>query len=128
MKIKTVYSKRGMALYLVLGVLVVTSIIASMFVNMMLSQTKLSTHQISRTHAFFAARLGMNYAIEMLSRNDTEWPPTGTYNRTICKSGCNKTEPNLPSNINNITISVGTPNTTTGIRPLNISVNYFQDI
>jgi Tfp pilus assembly protein PilX len=114
-----------MALYLVLAVLIVVVLVAGMFLNLVLSQTRLTHHQVTRTQAYFAARMGMNYAIEMLSRNDTEWPPTGTYNRTICKTaGCNKTEPDLPDSIRNVTIFVGDVNATTNTRPVNITIDY----
>jgi Tfp pilus assembly protein PilX len=117
-------SRSGMALYIVLSVLIVVSLVAGMFLNLILSQSTLTQHQVSRTQAYFAGRMGMNYAIEMLRQNDTNWPPTGVYNRTICRTGCTKNEPDLPAAINNITISVGPVDAATGIRPINVSVNY----
>jgi hypothetical protein len=117
-------ARSGMALYLVLCVLVIMVLVAGMFLNFVLSHGTLTQHQVSRTQAYFAARMGMNYAIEMLRQNDTNWPPNGTYSRTICKSGCDKNEADFPSSIKNITINVGDVNATTNIRPLNISVNY----
>jgi Tfp pilus assembly protein PilX len=120
-------SRKGMALYLVLTVLIVVVIIAGMFLNLVLSQGRLTHHQVSRTQAYFAARMGMNYAIEMLSRNDPQWLSTAAFNRTICSdaaAGCTKTEPNLPPSIRNVTIYVGDVAAGTNIRPLNVTVNY----
>jgi Tfp pilus assembly protein PilX len=120
-------SRKGMALYLVLTILIVVVLIAGMFLNLVLSQGRLTHHQVSRTQAYFAARMGMNYAIEMLSRNDPDWPSTGAYNRTICRlaaSACNKTEPDLPLSIRSVTVRVGDVNTTTNVRPLNVVVDY----
>ena len=119
-------ARSGMALYLVLAVLMVVTLVAGMFLNLILSQSTLTHHQVSRTQAYFAGRMGMNYAIEMLRQNDTDWPATGSYNRTICRTSglCNKTEPDLPAAIRNITIYVGDVDAATNIRPINISVNY----
>jgi Tfp pilus assembly protein PilX len=120
-------SRKGMALYLVLTILIVVILIAGMFLNLVLSQGRLTHHQVSRTQAYFAARMGMNYAVEMLSRNDSSWPSTGVYNRTICRaaaSACNKTEPDLPLSIRSVTVYVGDVNSTTNVRPLNITVDY----
>jgi Tfp pilus assembly protein PilX len=118
------HSRSGMALYLVLAVLMVVTLVAGMFLNLILSQSTLTQHQVSRSQAYFAGRMGMNYAIEMLRQNDTNWPDSGSYNRTICRTGCDKNEPDLPAAINNITISVGPVDATTKVRPINISVNY----
>lgn len=117
-------NRSGMALYLVLAVLIAVSLVAQMFLNLILSQSKLTYHQAARTQAYFAGRMGMNYAIEMLRNNDPSWPATGPYNRTICRSGCNKTEPDLPATIENITIFVDVFDINSGTRPLNITVNY----
>ncbi|MFA6384495.1 MAG: hypothetical protein WCY10_03900 [Candidatus Omnitrophota bacterium] len=118
-------SQKGMALYLVLAVLIVVVIIAGMFLNLVLSQARLTHHQVSRTQAYFAARMGMNYAIEMLSRNDPGWSSTSAFNYTICKSGtCDKNEPDLPPSIRNVTINVGDVEIGSNIRPLNITVDY----
>jgi hypothetical protein len=72
----------------------------------------------------------MNYAIEMLNRNETGWTSPDPFNVTMCRVGaCDKVESDLPSSINNITINVGniTDIGTTrcmGVRCLNITVDY----
>jgi hypothetical protein len=66
----------------------------------------------------------MQYALEMLDRNP-DWPGTGTKTFTICRSGCDKLEPDLPPSINNITIFVGDPNSgIQGTRTVNITVDF----
>lgn len=118
------HNRSGMALYLVLAVLIVVVLIAGSFLNFILSQSTLTQHQVSRAQAYYAARMGMNYAIEMLRQNDTNWNSNSSFNRTICRSGCDKNETDFPAAVNNITIFVGDVNITTNIRPINISVNY----
>ncbi len=118
--------RTGMALYLVLAVLIVTAIIAGMSLNLVLSQSRLTHHSVSRMQAYYAAKLAMNYAIEMLSQNDTTWSTPGNY--TICRLGCTKDEPDLPGSINNITVSIGDPGSgLNGTRKLDIVVRYEYD-
>lgn len=117
-----------MALYLVLAVLIITAIIAGMVLSLILSQSRLTHHTVSRVQAYYAARMGMNYAIEMLSNNDSVWSNSGTY--TICRSGCTHDEPDLPFSIKGITVAVGDEGSgLNGTRPLNVTVNYtYQEI
>ena len=121
-------NRKGMALYLVLAVLVVTAIVAGMFLNLILSNSRLTHHTVSRSQAYFAAKLGMNYAIEMLSHNEPGWTDATAFDRTICRPDrgpCDKEEPDLPAAINNITIHVGALGTgLLGTRDLNITVDY----
>jgi Tfp pilus assembly protein PilX len=122
-------NRKGMALYLVLGVLMVTVIVAGMFLNLVLSQSRLTHHTVSRTQAYYAARMGMTYAIERLSNgSDPDWPNSGEYHHHICRSGCDKNEPDLPLTIKDINISVSNNITTggfaNGTRHVNITVNY----
>ena len=129
-------NNRGMALYLVLGVLFLTIMLAQMFFNIVLSQASLSHHQVSRNQAFYAARLGMVYAIDRLSAGDPAWPGTGTYTHYICQSGGSPcVSPNnytiesaLPLTIQSIRIDVSNWSTASdvsnGTRPINVTVNY----
>lgn len=115
--------RSGMALYLVLAVLIVTFIVAGMSLNLVLSQSRLTHHSVSRVQAYYAAKLGMNYAIEMLSNNDTTWSSAGTY--TICRSGCTHNETDLPGSINDISVIVGALGSgLEGTRNLTVTVNY----
>jgi Tfp pilus assembly protein PilX len=122
-------NRKGMALYLVLAVLIVVVMVAGMFLNLVLSQSRLTHHQVSRSQSYFAARLGMNYAIEMLRTGDPAWPATGTYRRIICKTGpCDsvlpyKVEPDLPDGVRRIIIDVGDV-LADSTRPLNVTVDY----
>jgi len=112
-------NNKGVALYLVLSVLIVTVLVANLFLSLVLSQGRLTHHKVSRTQAYYAARLGMNYAIEMLSRN--EWT-TGDY--TICKgTTCSKNEPDLPSSVRFVNVSVSAPDAS-GLRAVNVTVDY----
>jgi len=121
-----VRSGKGVALYLVLGVLIVTALVATLSMNIILSQSRLTHHSVSRTQAYYAAKMGMHYAIEMLNNQDTTWSTPGNY--TICRSGCTKNEPDLPNSINNVTVTVGdTGSGLDGTRKLDITVFYSYD-
>ena len=130
--LSSLHSCRGMALYLVLAVLIITVLVAGMFLNLTLSQNRLAHHTVSRTQAYYASRLGMNYAIEMLNRNETGWNSSDPFTYTICRVpsvGCDRDDADLPPSINNITIYAGAAGTgINGTRPLNITVDYrYQD-
>jgi hypothetical protein len=128
LKASFLLDRSGIVLYLVMAVLIVTVMVAGMFLNLILSHSRLTHHTVSRTQAYYAARLGMNYAIEMLSKNETGWTDSDPFNRTICASdSCYKKESDLPATINNITIYVGNLSDTAncmGVRCLNVTVDY----
>ncbi len=114
----------GIALLLVLSVLAFVIILAKTFLILIENQSELTHHRVSRIQAYYAGRLGMQYAMEMIGKNPN-WPGTASNTFTICRSGCNKLEPDLPLSINNITIFVGAPNSgIQGTRAINITVDY----
>ena len=126
-------NNRGMALYLVLGVLFLTIMLAQMFFNIVLSQASLSHHQVSRNQSLYAARLGMVYAIDRLSAN--AWPGSGSYTHYICRTASAPcVSPNnftiefdLPQGVQSINITVGDWATTgdfNGTRQINTTVSY----
>lgn len=51
---------------MVLGTLLVVVILANVILSTILSQSRLTHHQISRIQAYYAAMAGMNYALEQL--------------------------------------------------------------
>ena len=60
------FAKKGIALFMVLGTLLVVTILAFIMLNIMLSHSRLTQHQVGRIQAYYAAQAGMNYALEML--------------------------------------------------------------
>jgi Tfp pilus assembly protein PilX len=134
-------NKKGIALYLVLMVLLVVIIFANIILSLVSSQSSLTTHQTKRIQAFYAAQAGINYALEALRINDTNWTGSPPFNSNIthymCRSNttgfpcdanltnsANITEPSLPTSINYIQIVVGPFNATTGSRQVTSIANY----
>jgi len=60
------FAKKGIALLMVLGTLLVVTILAFIMLNIMLNHSRLTQHQVGRIQAYYAAYAGMNYALEML--------------------------------------------------------------
>lgn len=129
---------RGMALYLVLGILFLTIMVAQIFFSVVLNQAALSYHQISRTQAFYAAKLGMIYAIDRLSNgSDAQWKDSNTFTRYICHDSSTApctdavagplnytTENALPASISFIKITVFPEDVATGLRKINVTANF----
>ncbi len=59
--------ERGVALFLVLGILLVVVALANVVLVVMLSETRFTYHKASRVRALYAARAGMVYALAQLS-------------------------------------------------------------
>lgn len=69
-RLKNRSNQRGVALLMVLTTILVVVILANIILNMALSQTRFTRHQISRVQAYYAAQAGINIALENL-RNGT---------------------------------------------------------
>jgi Tfp pilus assembly protein PilX len=128
-------SRRGVALYLVLAILLVVTILTSAILTLISSQTKLSNHQIRRTQAYYAAQAGINYALEQLRLNTTGWvPPDNTTQlvRYMCRDGnppCpinppNVSESSLPGSINYVKIFIGPRDVSLDLTYVNATANY----
>ncbi|MFA5411320.1 MAG: hypothetical protein WC321_05630 [Candidatus Omnitrophota bacterium] len=126
-------NKKGIALFIVLGTLLLIIVLANIILVIMLSHSRLTQHQVSRIQAQYASMAGLNYALEMLRLNNAPWTTAGTYN--ICNSnpscntltpsgGCTANEPNLPCSVGFVAVTIsGSPSAytlrakTTYIRP-----------
>lgn len=71
-KIRT--NKKGVALFMVLGTLLVVIILANIILNFILSQSRFTHHQVSRIQAYYAAQAGMVYALEQLRTGAWRFP------------------------------------------------------
>jgi len=69
-------NKRGVVLFIVLGVVLVGVILAAVILSIVSSQSRLTHHQVSRIKAYYAAKGIMNYANEKLRKGD--WVPSST--------------------------------------------------
>ena len=132
-------NKKGVALYFVLAVLLVVVILANIVLSFITSQSKLTSHQIKRVQAIYAAQAGVNYAIEQLRLNNTVWitdtvnpkyfricgPLFNISNGAICASP-NLTEESFPNAVNFVEINISALNTTTNNRNVSATVNYTE--
>ena len=103
--------KRGIALFMVFGTILVVVILANVILNIMLSHSRLSHHQVGRIQAYYAAMAGTNYALEML-RTGTWTPPAV---KSMCRAGCDVNDPNLPPYT--VTITIGATGSAAGTSP-----------
>ncbi len=131
-------NKKGVALYFVLGILLVVVLLANIILNFVSSQRRLTTHQVKRVQAYYAAQAGVNYALEQLRLNNNTWNAdtrlTGgsfricgsVYNSTdsLNCTGNNITEESFPRSVNYVEIYISPENTTYNNRTVNATVNY----
>jgi Tfp pilus assembly protein PilX len=132
-------NKRGIALYLVLAVLLVVSILSNVLLNLISTQSKLTAKQTRRIQAFYAAQAGIRLAVANLQANDPNWATgTGnTFTRVICRQATtvfpctaanlvspNMTDAEFPTSINFIQVTVGPYDSALSRRPLSAVVNY----
>jgi Tfp pilus assembly protein PilX len=97
---------KGQLLFIVIGTIMVVAALSTVILRIMLSQSRLIHHQVSRIQAQYAAKAGIIYALDKLRRNDdVGWPTSGQYVKTMCQSGCDINEPSLLNSIRvNITV------------------------
>lgn len=82
-------NNKGIALYLVLGTLLVVVLLASIVLNLMLSQSRLGHHQISRIRAYYAGQAALNYVREELRLGNWVAPAANAAgNFYACLNGC----------------------------------------
>jgi hypothetical protein len=106
-------NKKGVLLFIVLGTIIVVAALSTVILRIILSQSRLTHHQVSRIQSQYAAKAGLNYALDKLRRNDdANWPATGEYVRIMRRSGASVpdfNEPNLPGSIDRVEITVYAP-------------------
>lgn len=119
--------QRGTALVIVLGVILVVTLLSVVVISFMLSQSRLTKHQVDRMKAKFLAQSGINYALEMIRLGTWVVPTSGTNNYSICNASppCSKADADFPYRVD-ITISpVATASgALNGTAPINATVNY----
>ncbi len=86
------------------------AILANIILSVVLNQSRLTKHRVSRIQAYYAAQMGMVYGIEKL-RLGSWVSPYGMYyiKRDSCGSPADPKcliEPELPFSISNVTIQV----------------------
>jgi len=103
-------NKRGIALFLVLTMFLTVVILANAILTLMLSQSRLTHHQVSRIQAYYASMAGINYAYDKLRSGS--WVAG-----TDCDTGCAlPTDTSFPLNItatiHPVSITIKTPQST----------------
>jgi len=84
---------------MVLATIMIVVILANIVLNIVLSQTRLTHHQVSRIQAYYAGLAGMNYALEQLRTGN--WTAPNQYNLT---------DSSFPHTIKGIDIVLQPPN------------------
>ena len=79
-------ARKGVVLLIVLATILVVIILAGIILNIVSSQSRLTTHQVSRIKAYYAGRGIMNYALDMLRQGN--WTASGSVNKTACLGNC----------------------------------------
>lgn len=59
-------ANKGIAIYLVLGALIMAVVLAKVILNLIFNQANIGHHRQGRVQAYYASLAGMNYAIEKL--------------------------------------------------------------
>ena len=91
--------KRGVVLFIVLATLMVVIVLANIILSIMLSQSRLTHHEVSRIQAYYASFAGMNLAYDGLRRGDWPIPAVGAfYDTYLCSdttsnANCNSVPP-----------------------------------
>jgi Tfp pilus assembly protein PilX len=121
-------NKKGVALYFVLAIVLIMVILANIILNFITSQNRLTTHQVKRVQAIYAAQAGVNYAIEQLRLNNGAYAGAGASIHRICGPafavGCEFTEPTFPPSINFVDVNIGALNMALNNRTVNATVNF----
>jgi len=77
--------KRGVILFIVLTIIIVVVILATVVLRIILNQSRLTHHQVSRIRAYYADKAGMNLAFDNL-RTGT-WVQNATATNYYCING-----------------------------------------
>jgi Tfp pilus assembly protein PilX len=68
---------KGVALFIVIATIFVLILLANIILNLMLSQSRLTHHQVSRIQAYYASLAGVNYTYDALRRGAWVVPGAG---------------------------------------------------
>jgi len=71
-------NEKGLAIFMVLGILLVVTVLANVVLTIISSQARFTHHQVSRIKAFYATQAGVNYALEKLRRGEWTYSPVNS--------------------------------------------------
>lgn len=98
--------QKGIALFMVLSTLLIVVILANVIISVLLNQTRLTHHQVSRIQANYAGQAAILDALERLSN--------GNYNFDSCSAnsgGCSFTDADFPHTIKSVSVVIRRPGT-----------------
>ena len=103
-------NKKGSILFIAVAMIMVVAVLATVMLRIISNQARLTHHQVSRIQAQYAAKAAIIYTIDKLRRNnDPGWPATVQFTKTMCRSGCDINEGDLPGSVQQIDITVYGP-------------------
>ncbi len=113
--------KKGIALFMVLGTILIVVVLANVMLAMISSHGRLTHHQVSRIQAYYAAQAGVNYAYESLR--------VGAWDSSDCPApnGCllSALDPNFaadfPHTVSDVRIILKTPSAGSSTCPNTLS-------
>ncbi|MFH0762392.1 MAG: hypothetical protein V1925_00695 [Candidatus Omnitrophota bacterium] len=104
---KIAANKKGVALLLVFAIIIVVVILANVALRLILNQSRLTHHQVSRIRAYYASLAGMNLALEKIRLGEWIIPDLNGATRFGCINNCIDTsatyplvlDPDIPYNV-----------------------------
>jgi len=90
------FSKKGVILFIVIGVIMVVAILSTAFLRIMSNHSRLTHHQVSRIQAYYAAKAGMVFALEKLRTGVWTYSPV---NSCPVATPCSISETGFPSSV-----------------------------
>ena len=69
--------RKGIALFIVIGIVLVVTVLAIVILRIMSNQARLTHHQVSRIRAYYADKAGMNLAFYKLRTGTWSAPASG---------------------------------------------------
>jgi len=122
--LETKLNKKGMVLLFVLATFLIVACLAAVIISIISMNARIVYHQTSRIQAYYAALAGMNVAIEKVRIGESGWvPDTGTISKTLCGSGCDVYDYDIPYTV---TMTIYSPNSgPDGVgRKITVNVTY----
>ncbi len=114
------FNRKGVVLLLLLGTLLITTSLAGIATYIVVTQSRLSQHQINRIKAYYAALAGINLAMEKLRVG--AWGTTVGVPYTLCNNtGCDAYDYDIP--FDGVSITISDPDAA-GLRTINANVTY----
>ncbi len=111
--------KRGILLFLVIGIILVVVILSTVILRVATIHSRLTHHQVSRIQAQYAAKAGVIFALDKLRKGDAIWTattPLVPVVKRMCKavsapycSAPDITESGLPNSVLYVDITVYDP-------------------